>query len=77
MAALLDSQQIAPQVYVELYEGGETWLIRASFIETKEQPLAEVKLDAAAAMRLLDFLQVHQDRLNQHAQAYQDWTNDE
>jgi len=63
MSALLDSQQIAPQVQVELYEGGETWLIRFSFTETKEQPLAEIKLDAAAATQLLAFLRLHEDRL--------------
>jgi hypothetical protein len=63
MAALLDSQQVAPQVQVELYEGGETWLIRFSFIETKEQPLAEIKLDASAASQLLAFLRLHEDHL--------------
>lgn len=63
MSALLDSQQIAPQVQVELYEGGETWLIRFSFTETKEQPLAEIKLDASAATRLLAFLRLHEGRL--------------
>ncbi len=63
MAALLDSRQIAPQVQVELYEGGETWLIRFSFIETKEQPLAEIKLDASAASQLLAFLRLHEDHL--------------
>ncbi len=63
MAALLDSRQIAPQVQAELYEGGETWLIRFSFIETKDQPLAEIKLDASAASQLLAFLRSHEDYL--------------
>lgn len=67
MAALVDSQQIAPQVQVELYEGGETWLIRFSFIETKEQPLAEIKLDASAASQLLAFLRSHEDHLIKEA----------
>lgn len=67
MAALLDSQQIASQVQVELYEGGETWLVRFSFTETKEQPLAEIKLDASAAAQLLAFLRLHEDRLIREA----------
>lgn len=82
MAALIDSQQIAPDLRIELYEGGETWLIRYGWVETSEQPkgelklgergtklIQEIKLDAAASTQLLAFLQLRQERLTREAHA--------
>jgi hypothetical protein len=66
MATLIDSQQITSTVVIECYEGGETWLISYSLTETKEQPLTEIKLYAAAATQLLGILRLHEDRLTRH-----------
>ena len=91
MAEFIDGEAISNDQRVELYEGGEVWVIQTTMVAEHAKPAQEIKLDAAAAMKLLDFLQLHQDRLNRHAragrrdievkdaeeQAHQDWANDE
>jgi hypothetical protein len=62
MAALIDVTELGGRLCAELYEGGVVWVI-----ETSDVPgacyVAELKLTAAAAIRLLDFLQLYEERL--------------
>ena len=91
MAAFIDGEALSNDQRVELNEEGVVWLIQTATVAENTRSSQEIKLDAVAAMRLLDFLQLHQDRLNRQAQAdhrdieakdaeeqaHQDWSNDE
>ena len=91
MAAFIDGKALSNDQRVELYEEGVVWLIQTAVVAENTRANQEIKLDAVAAMKLLDFLQLHQDRLTRHAragqrdieakdaeeQAHEDWSNDE
>ena len=91
MAAFIDGEALSNDQRVELNEEGVVWLIQTAMVAENSRPNQEIKLDAVAAMKLHDFLQLHQDRLNRHAraeyrdieakdaeeQAHEDWSNDE
>jgi hypothetical protein len=62
MAALIDVMELGERGRAELYEGGVVWVIEASDVPGARN-VAEIKLSAAAATRLLDFLQLYEERL--------------
>lgn len=68
MAALIDGEALGTTQRVELYEEGIVWIIDTDKAENRK----EIKLDAAAATRLFDFLQLHQDRLSRQAHAQEE-----
>ena len=61
MAELIDQQELAQTQYADLLEGGEVWIHDNATFQ-------DIKLDAKAATKLLDFLLLHRDRLQRHAE---------
>ncbi len=61
MAALVDRMELSQNQRVELYEEGATWIVQKLVPGVK--PAQEIKLDAAAATELLDFLLLYQELL--------------
>jgi hypothetical protein len=61
MAALVDRMELSEDQRVELYEEGVMWIVQAS--EPGGKPAQEIKLDAAAAIRLFDFLLPYEEPL--------------
>jgi hypothetical protein len=61
MAALIDRMELNQHQRMELYEEGVTWLVQDSVPGGK--PVQEIKLDAATATRLLDFLLLYEEEL--------------
>lgn len=61
MAALVDRMELSHNQRVELYEEGVTWIVQERVPGVK--PAQGVKLDAAAASQLFDFLLLYQEQL--------------
>jgi len=61
MAALIDRMELNSNLRVELYEEGVTWIVQKPVPGVKAAQ--EIKLDAAAATRLFDFLLLYQELL--------------
>jgi hypothetical protein len=61
MAAIIDSRELNQAQRVELDEVGVTWLVQAQ--TPGSNTLQTIRLDAAAATRLFDFLLLYQDEL--------------
>ena len=61
MAVIIDRMELGHNQHVELYEEGVTWIVQESAPGSK--PAQEIKLDAAAASRLFDFLLLYQEQL--------------
>ena len=61
MAVLVDRMEMSHHQRVELYEEGVTWLVQAAGPGVRMAQ--EIKLDAAAATRLLDFLLLYEEEL--------------
>ena len=61
MAALLDWMELSQAQRVELDEDGVTWLVQARVPGV--MAAQKIRLDAAAATRLLDFLLLYQEQL--------------
>jgi hypothetical protein len=61
MAVLVDRMELSNDQRVELYEEGVTWIVQAAVPGGKAAQ--EIKLDAAAATRLLDFLLLYEEGL--------------
>lgn len=61
MAAIIDRMELRNDQRVELDEDGVTWLVQArvSGITAAQK----IRLDAAAAVRLFDFLMLYQEEL--------------
>jgi hypothetical protein len=62
MAALIDQAKLGARQRVELYEDGLVWLIQESDAPGARN-VAEIKLTAAAATELFEFLLLNQARL--------------
>jgi len=63
MDGFVAAQELADRKRVELHEGGWIWLAELAMEEP--QPVCEIGLDPAAAVKLFDFLLLHADRLIQ------------
>ena len=61
MAAIIDRMELSHNQRVELDEEGVTWLVQALVPGVK--PTQTIRLDAAAATRLFDFLLLYQEEL--------------
>jgi hypothetical protein len=61
MAALIDRMELSQHQRVELYEEGVTWIVQALVPGVKAAQV--IKLDAAAATQLFDFLLLYQEQL--------------
>ncbi len=61
MAALVDRMELSQHQRVELYEEGVTWIVQEAV--AGKQVAKEIKLDAAAATQLLDFLLLYEEQL--------------
>ncbi len=61
MAVIIDRMELSNNQRVELYEEGVTWIVQAAVPGVKAAQ--EIKLDAAAATRLFDFLLLYQEEL--------------
>ena len=61
MAALVDWMELSQHQRVELDEDGVTWLVQALVPGVKAAQ--KIRLDAAAAARLLDFLLLNEEDL--------------
>lgn len=61
MAAIIDRMELSHNQRVELYEEGVTWIVQEAVPGMKAAQ--EIKLDAAAATRLLDFLLLYEEQL--------------
>jgi hypothetical protein len=61
MAALVDRMELSNDQRVELYEEGVTWIVQAAVPGGKVAQ--EIKLDAAAAIQLLDLLLLYEEQL--------------
>jgi hypothetical protein len=61
MAETIDRMELSQHQRVELYEEGVTRLVQAAV--PGERMAQEIKLDAAAATRLLDFLLLYEEEL--------------
>ncbi len=61
MAEIIDRMELSKAQRVELDEDGVTWLVQAPVPGVKVAQ--NIRLDAAAAARLLDFLLVYQEQL--------------
>lgn len=61
MAALIGQMELSRDQRVELYEEGVIWLVQESAPGGK--PAQEIKLDAAAAIRLFDLLLEYEEQL--------------
>ncbi len=60
MAELIDSIELSSHQVVDVREGGEVWI-------HDNRTFQDIQLDALAATKLYDFLQLHMDRLHHHA----------
>jgi hypothetical protein len=67
MAEIIDRMELSKDQCVELDEHGITWLVQA--LEPGE-PAVTMRLDAAAATMLFDFLLIYQERLCRWAQGF-------
>jgi len=61
MAEIIDRMELSHNQRVELDEEGVTWLVQAVVPGVK--PAQTMRLDAAAATRLFDFLLLYQEEL--------------
>jgi hypothetical protein len=61
MAAMIDRMELSQHQRVELYEEGVVWIVQEPGDGGK--PKQEIKLDAAAAVRLFDLLLVYEEPL--------------
>ena len=61
MAEIVDRMELSHYQRVELYEEGVTWLVQE--VEPGGKPAQAIKLDAAAATRLFDFLMLYEEQL--------------
>lgn len=61
MAEIIDRTELSQHQRLELYEEGVTWIVQEQVPGVK--PAQEVKLDAAAATRLFDFLLLYEEQL--------------
>ena len=61
MAVIIDRMELSNDQRVELYEEGVTWIVQAAVPGARVAQ--EIKLDAAAATRLLDFLLLYEEQL--------------
>jgi hypothetical protein len=61
--AMIDQMELGERLRVELYEGGQVWVIKESEVEGARN-VAELKVTAAPALKLLEFLQLWEERLN-------------
>ena len=61
MAVIIDRMELSNDKRVELYEEGVTWIVQEQVPGVKAAQ--EIKLDAAAATRLFDFLLLYQEEL--------------
>ncbi len=60
MAALVDRMELSRNQRVELYEEGVTWIVQETVPGARVAQ--EIKLDAAAAIKLLDFLLLYEEQ---------------
>ena len=61
MAKIIDRMELSQHQRVELYEEGVTWLVQELVPGLKAAQA--IKLDAAAATKLLDFLLLYEEEL--------------
>ena len=61
MAVIIDRMELSHHQRVELYEEGVTWLVQEQVTGVKAAQ--EIKLDAAAATQLFDFLLLYEEQL--------------
>jgi hypothetical protein len=61
MAEIVDWMELSQHQRVELYEEGVTWIVQERVSGIK--PAQEIKLDAAAATQLFDFLLLYEEQL--------------
>jgi hypothetical protein len=61
MAVIIDCMELSNDQRVELYEEGVTWIVQA--VVPGVQAAQEIKLDAAAATKLFDFLLLYEEAL--------------
>ena len=61
MAKIVDRMELSQHQRVELYEEGVTWIVQEQVPGVKAAQ--EIKLDAAAATRLFDFLLLYEEQL--------------
>ena len=61
MAEIVDRMELSHNQRVELYEEGVTWIVQE--LAPGVKPAQEIKLDAAAATQLFDFLLLYQEML--------------
>jgi hypothetical protein len=61
MAEIIDRMELSQHQRVKLDEDGRTWLVQE--LEPGVRPAQTIKLDAAAAIRLFDFLLLYQEDL--------------
>jgi hypothetical protein len=61
MAVLIDRMELSQHQRVELFEEGVMWIVQELVPGVK--PVQEIRLDAAAAIRLFDFLLLYQEEL--------------
>ncbi len=61
MAVIIDHMELSNNQRVELYEEGVTWIVQEQVLGVKAAQ--EIKLDAAAATRLFDFLLLYEEQL--------------
>jgi hypothetical protein len=61
MAAIIDRMELSQHQRVELYEEGVTWIVQE--LVPGVRLAQEIKLDAAAATQLFDFLLLYQEQL--------------
>jgi hypothetical protein len=66
MAFLIDGDTLSEDQRVELFERGQISIIQTSMVSEQAKPNAEIKFDAKAALKLLDFLLMHQGQLAIH-----------
>lgn len=60
MAEIIDRMELSQAQRVELDENGVTWLVQ---VLEPSKPLQTMRLDAAAATKLFDFLLVYEEQL--------------
>ena len=61
MAVLVDRMELSQHQHVELHEEGVTWLVQEAVPGVTAAQ--KIRLDAAAAARLLDFLLLYEEQL--------------
>ena len=61
MAEIIDRMELSNDQRLELDEDSVTWLVQEAAPGVK--PAQKIRLDAAAATRLLDFLLLYQEQL--------------